>query len=177
MWIWAQCCCSQKMPFDFSKSCSKQFVISGPHENSPHCHMLNHPAPKQKGSVSFFKLLHGWIVVQVYSFTQVNLPVLLQLYLLNVWVKHEIRVKKLVKKKGLLSKSLMSEAIPGVENEENRIKLFNQQCLFTESWNGNSLHNRNLLRSRSPSGTISYFLALPQKTLVCSIKQKKLHGS
>lgn len=72
-----------------------------------------------------------------------------KLYLLNVWVKHELKVKEMVKKGGCFQKCLMSEAIPGVgdeENsfqkclmseaipgvgdEENRIKLFYQQCLF-----------------------------------------------
>lgn len=67
VWVWAQCCCSRKVSFDFSKSCSEQFGIPGPHENSPHHHLLNHPAAKQRGSVSFFKLLRGWILVQVYS--------------------------------------------------------------------------------------------------------------
>lgn len=34
------------------------------------------------------------------------------------------------KKGGCFQKCLMSEAIPGVGDEENRIKLFYQQCLF-----------------------------------------------
>lgn len=29
MWIWGLCCCSCKMPFDFSKTCSKWFGIPG----------------------------------------------------------------------------------------------------------------------------------------------------